>query len=557
MYRLMIVDDERHVVEWLYELFMESSGLDLDIFKAYSGKDALSIMETSKIDVVLSDIRMPAMNGLELLEKVGENWPGCRVVFLTGFNEFDYIYKAIKHEGVSYLLKTEDDEEIINAVRKAIESIEKELKNRELLDRALDKEGLATHLMQREMLLDIVNRKITYSDVSQDRLEKLEIPLDIKLPVILLMGRINNALESRDYIEQSKNILSLKYLSEQYLSKFTVHALIDSDKYNILWMIQPRKTVQHDNNGDNEEKLWQKAALYTKEMLETLQTACKESLELEIQFLLYDKPVLWESIGERFDTLKFAAGFNSGISSVSVISSSDQVFSNSEGKFNMNGQTQRRKLEILKKYLENGMEKEFLEMLSEISESFRSIPSKHYFPAIEIYYSLSLMFLAYINQGNLVPKLSFRIGLNKLVNIDGFDSWRDAVEYLWDLGKLIFDFKKAEQANRDDEIIERIKSFVRENIDSELSLVRISQSVNYNPSYVSRIFKKIDGTNLFDYINNVRISKAKDMLENNSENIQSIAKSVGYDSSQYFATAFKKMTGMTPHEYRSSMAKQS
>jgi two-component system response regulator YesN len=78
--------------------------------------------------------------------------------------------------------------------------------------------------------------------------------------------------------------------------------------------------------------------------------------------------------------------------------------------------------------------------------------------------------------------------------------------------------------------------------------------VNYNPSYVSRFFKQATGTNLFEFINKARIGKAKELLEEGSRPIQEIAKAAGFDSPQYFATAFKKTTGMTPNEYRNQLS---
>lgn len=73
MYRLLIVDDEHHIVDWLYELFQENNEMELDIFKAYTAKSALRILERQRIDVVLSDIRMPGMDGFELADVILKN----------------------------------------------------------------------------------------------------------------------------------------------------------------------------------------------------------------------------------------------------------------------------------------------------------------------------------------------------------------------------------------------------------------------------------------------------------------------------------------------------
>ena len=120
MNRLLIVDDEPDVVEGLTHLFRGDESLDLDVLCAYSGTQALAAMEKKRIDVLLCDIRMPGMTGLELFARVRLEWPGCQVIFLTGHTDFDAIYTATRNGAASYLLKTESREKILEAVTQAI-----------------------------------------------------------------------------------------------------------------------------------------------------------------------------------------------------------------------------------------------------------------------------------------------------------------------------------------------------------------------------------------------------------------------------------------------------
>ena len=103
MKRLLIVDDEHHIVNWLADLFESQADMDLIVLRCYSGKDALDILESTKIDVVLLDIKMPGLDGLQVAESILSSWPGCRIIFLTGYNYFDYIYYASKHKQLSYV----------------------------------------------------------------------------------------------------------------------------------------------------------------------------------------------------------------------------------------------------------------------------------------------------------------------------------------------------------------------------------------------------------------------------------------------------------------------
>lgn len=120
MFRLLIVDDEELIVNGLYDIFSNLVDLDLDIYKAYSGEEAIDWLNRTRIDIVLSDIRMPEIDGMQLLGEIKQNWPQYKVIFLTGYNEFEYIYEAIQYSNSSYILKNEDPEKVISAVKKSI-----------------------------------------------------------------------------------------------------------------------------------------------------------------------------------------------------------------------------------------------------------------------------------------------------------------------------------------------------------------------------------------------------------------------------------------------------
>ncbi len=96
MFRMLIVDDEPEIVDSIFELFTERAISELEVMRAYSSKDAILYLNSMKIDVLLTDIRMPGTNGLQLASHARTNWPKCRTIFLTGHNEFDYAYSAIK-----------------------------------------------------------------------------------------------------------------------------------------------------------------------------------------------------------------------------------------------------------------------------------------------------------------------------------------------------------------------------------------------------------------------------------------------------------------------------
>ncbi|MBW7462077.1 response regulator, partial [Paenibacillus sepulcri] len=121
MYNLLIVDDEPRIVSGLYEQFLDWKPEELNVYRAYSPLEALAILTGSKMDIVLTDIHMPGMSGIELQQKIHERWPRCKVIFLTGYSDFDYIQSAMRNGGMDYILKVEGDEPILAAVGRAIE----------------------------------------------------------------------------------------------------------------------------------------------------------------------------------------------------------------------------------------------------------------------------------------------------------------------------------------------------------------------------------------------------------------------------------------------------
>ena len=97
MQRMLIVDDEPVILDGLYAFFQKANLQDMEIMKAYSAYEAIDWLNSVKVDIVLSDICMPGMDGMQLIEQIMDRWPRCKVLLLTGHNEFDYAHQAIRN----------------------------------------------------------------------------------------------------------------------------------------------------------------------------------------------------------------------------------------------------------------------------------------------------------------------------------------------------------------------------------------------------------------------------------------------------------------------------
>ena len=132
MLRMLIVDDEEHIVNALYGVLAERFD-DIEIQRAYSSVTALKMITKMRFDLIISDISMPQMSGLELLDEIRRLWPRCYVLLLTAYDRFDYAYQAIKYERVDYLLKIESYDEICRIVQEKLTLIHQQQEEDEKL----------------------------------------------------------------------------------------------------------------------------------------------------------------------------------------------------------------------------------------------------------------------------------------------------------------------------------------------------------------------------------------------------------------------------------------
>lgn len=421
MRRLLIVDDEPYVVDWLYEMFSQETGLDLDICKAYTTQEALEWLSRAKIDVVLSDIRMPGMSGLELMGHIRASWPLSRVILLTGYRNFDYIYQSDKYPDVTYLLKTEDDDVILGAVRTQLRAIEEELRGQNLVEESSAKiELLACNIL----LGGVAKGRIDCESLLQSDFDTHGLLLSVDRPFLLLCGKLFNDGSGVNRIQQLAPIYSLMKMHMSHTYRIVQWS---EDGQDIFWIIQPLENAWLENLGLEIIKV--------RDLLEDIQQVCIDTLNSVISFVLDHRLTEFSEMKNRVARL-------SELSRYRLVSEDPVILTTGNGRG---------------------------EELGEES-------------------------------------------LTKLIN--------------------------------------NIKRYVRSNLNSALSLTEISDKMFYNASYISRVFKRIEGINLSEFVLLERINRACALLSDGQGTINEISAAVGFKSPQYFATVFKKHTELTPNQYR-------
>ena len=209
MLRLLIVDDEAESLAWLKEMFEAESAEEMILYTASSGRKALEILNSVKCDVVLTDIKMPGMDGMELYRHVKENWPRARVVFLTGYSTHELLYQAIQDREIRYLLKTETPEKIVSTVLETYHELveqQEQLLKQEKKDALLQK---AQYWMQKEFMEQLIYDGAGEEPL-KERMDELGFLFQGDRPVVLFLGRTDAERELLTLERQERILFSVR-----------------------------------------------------------------------------------------------------------------------------------------------------------------------------------------------------------------------------------------------------------------------------------------------------------------------------------------------------------
>jgi two-component system response regulator YesN len=556
MLRLLIVDDEPIIADGLYDEFLGLSHLDLDVYRVYSGRAALELLDRTKIDIIISDIRMPGIDGLQLLERIRNSWPECKVIFLTGYKEFDYAYQAIQSGVVKYVLKTEGYVKVVEALEGVIGEIEKSLKQLHLVEHANLQLNEVSNLLQKDCMTAFL-RGETIADtvLLQEWLDRAGMGLKADNPVLIATGKFDVLPVSLSYGEKTKLFYTLKLIAGQYLSPFIETAHMVDDHYKLIWFMQPKGLQEETSSvAGASSDMWDRTQMFVKNTLETIQMSCRETLGLTISFVLHSKPTDWNHIVRDTRVLDLLMDYRIGSGTEMLLTDQsvgmDQL--QPSKPVILNYQVHANKYAELEHYLEKGQREPFRFLFQEITHSLFELTGKHYPQAQHIYYTVSLLFLSYVNRWNLHDNLPLMTDIHNLFRTEVHDSWEDAVQGLERVALLLFTFQEDEQNRRTDDTVTKIKKFIANHIQEDLSLVRLAELVYFNPSYLSRLFKQHTGLNVSDYIQEAKVKRAMELLRRNELKINDISEALGFGSASNFARSFKKLTGLSPLDFRDS-----
>ncbi|MFE6076532.1 response regulator [Paenibacillus sp. NPDC057886] len=539
MYRLLIVDDEEIITDALFETFARYMPDRLDVCKAYSASEALAWMERSRIDIVLTDIRMPGMNGLELTEQIQAYWSHCRIIFLTGYSDFNYAYRAFQMPNVRYLLKTEGYDKILSVVEEVIEEIKKSHYMRELLEKSSEITCQLALLQQEEYLRNLLQNGTEYLSSTfeiQKELDRWDFGMNASSPVHVVLGRINSK-DKHAQSERTQIHASARLIVSSLMEEHIVHVSMTDHYGDMIWLIQPKQTEVEPGSS---------LIRYLEGTLELVQEACMTSLGISVAFALAGNSCHWSEIPRQYERLRQLHWMKIGDGISMVLRDYDDVLPK-KGLRELTRVSNR--IEVMSGYLETGRTQQFYEVFEELTSELiqQDVTMER---AMETYYNLALHLYSTINRWGLHQDIPDQ---RRLLHLNEYTCMKDAVQFLYQAADELVRFKSSNEQERANAVIHSLCTYIKEHLEEDLSLVRLAELYHFNPSYLSRFFKQEMGINLSEFIDELRIRRAKDLLRNADLMVREVALQVGYEAAHSFTRFYKKVTGMTPQEFRESL----
>ncbi|QYK68187.1 response regulator [Paenibacillus sp. S02] len=539
MVQILLVDDESYVTESLAATIpWETLGIER-VHQAASALAAVDVLEAYDIDILVTDIRMPGMTGLELIVEVNERWPHIRSLLLTGYADFEYAKKALQLKAFDYILKPVDDEEFIKCVSAAMDSLKEEWEAFDKVhqlqySRRNDFGVLRTHLMH-DLLLgrDLPVPKI------ESKMSEYEIKLRTGHPASMLLIQLGKHFSDMDYHSVSLIEYAIGNIAEEvFAPDFHVwHCKAPHDCLIVLiegnWNSFPERSVDEQNR-------------FLSAAIETFRKNVSNYLKGEIYVALTGWFKFPEELPKLYQTAIRSLYWNHQEETDTLLFIEEQTEQPHSSVKSLEGLYMHPTLTHL---LES---RQWEEAEAKVNRVFGKMEEVGYTREhlYELFISVTSAFMYTAHkQGRFITQMD-QVGFDPLHAQKMVHSFPHLKEWILSMmNKLKSEWSASEQSAKS-YVVKQVQELISQDKGQELSVKTIADQVYLHPVYLSKIYKAETGEGLGDYIIRMRMERALYLLKYSNKKIYEITTELGYQNPQYFSKMFKKHYGMTPHEFR-------
>jgi len=520
MYNVFLVDDEPILLEGIRsKIDWESIGLNF-VGEATDGEIALSMMQELKPDILITDVKMPFMDGLELSCAIKKIQPWIKIIILSGHDEFEYAKKAISIGVEDYILKPFTADEVIESLKKACVQIDKERSQLSNISKMQEELKSKNKLIQKEFLNDLVHGAFDKNAIQE---KSAMLGLDINSNNFRIL--ISKIESSENNVQNQQQACSL---INSYSSAWT-HALSFFHHNNLLVCI-----IKGKDKTELEEN--------TFHIAETIEHIVSKNHNCKVISTIGKSVEVIEKIYDSYKDAKKLLEITK--SEKSVIISSEDIEDDTE----LLSLKESNPLVERLKYAGKS------EIPSLIDESLTLIHNNRgQFQVFASYLLVDLIFavskLVEHFGGDLKtenPEMIQRSFIDEAVTDEG-----TFVQKMKAILNFALDYRDSRFTSRYGTIILKAKDFIEKNYSNQnTTLTSVAEYVCLSPNHFSTIFSQECNTTFIEYLTNVRIEHAKQLIKNTDMKGYDIAYECGFSDPHYFSYIFKKNTGQTPREYK-------
>ncbi len=534
MYKLIVIEDEMIEREGLVRLTdWKSLGIEV-VYAACDGLEGYRKCCEIKPDIVIADIRMPGMSGLELLKRIKMILPDIKSVIVSGYNDFDYAREAIGLNASSYIVKPFEEKELVPVLQAIVQELDRNRRENEerlLLSNKLREYDLNS---RNNLILQLMQKKRDFAGAKAD-LAKWNIPLTDAYMVSAVFKVYGS------FLDVKKSVLFKKDLEEaakKYLNDKAIVLDINEELTGILFISAARGQDCPDRTliSENVRNLYKSIRIGSGDDLRvgigypvndiTLlhQTYNMALAALGIAFHNPEKRIVFyediKSSHEQYNTVR-----NKVIFDISHYKSKLLFSIKSFDRPNMYA-VQRELLHYAGMNLipENDLKEFFSRFIYELSFALYEMNE-------EINHICG-------KEGELTDEL------NSLSCFAQLDAWSNRQL------SGILDGMEASRTGRSESLVQKVVDIIKDEYRNGISIRTISDTISISPNYLGAIFRKGTGKNFNEYLTEYRMEKAKELLKSRKYKIAQVGAMVGIPNESYFCVVFKNVVGISPGNYQ-------
>ncbi|SEG09977.1 two-component system, response regulator YesN [Butyrivibrio sp. Su6] len=528
MYRVMIADDEGIVIDSMKFIIEKEFGQLCQVEYAKSGRKVIELAESFRPDIAVIDIHMPGINGIDAIKEMKRFCTNTVFIVMSAYDKFDYAKEAIKLGVLEYITKPMERIKVITVLKKAMEQIDSDREKRS--NELLIKEKLETvePIIENGLIYDILLQEHFEEDIDSYR-TILGINENYGCMLAIVCGDSQEGNHMTNAVGSSVKI-SGKYQEIREGVRTFFDCKIGNVMANKIAVLLPLEKESLDYNERTE--IIDRA----REMARFLKKKTEISFRVGIGGV---KPLreLAESYKEALNALIATTGSVAHVDDLTISCGYEDDYPKDLEKPMFDAVTkgdQNGTLVYAEKYADwmcqRADDGDLMSMRLKVLE-----------------FSLYAEHLAYQNGGQTYRYSGRNNYLPEIMELDS-----PAEIKKWFIDKMSGACRNviSKREERSNSIMKTAMDYIKDNFHKDISLDDVSRVVNISPYYFSKIFKEENGLNFIEYLTNVRIEKAKKLLEESDLSIKEICISCGYTDPNYFSRSFKKNVGVTPTEYK-------